>query len=505
MIVLLTLLIAGGEEMSEKREKGSAAAAKEVRPEMVEKTKNSPGRKIGITETALRDAHQSIMATRLRTEDMIPVAEEMDDAGYHSLEVWGGATFDTCMRFLNENPWERLRTLRKCFKKTRLQMLLRGQNVVGYRHYADDVVREFVKRAVGNGLDIIRVFDALNDLRNMEIAADQVKKEGSSLQMCISYTISPEHTLKNFADLALKMKGMGADSICIKDMAGLLGPMDAFKLVGAIKEKTSLPVQVHSHYTSGMAAMAYYASIQAGADVVDCSISPLAMGTSQPATETMVAALSGGEFDTGIKLEKLIPVSEHFRRVREKYSSLVMGLEGVDINVLIYQIPGGMYSNLVSQLNEQNSLDKLQDVLREVPKVRKEMGYPPLVTPTSQLVGTQATLNVLTGERWKIVSKEVRNYFLGYYGTPPGKVDPDTRKKVIGDDKPITCRPGEVLEPELPGVYKSMGAWITQPEDALSYALFPAVAKDFLVSKFARENLRDVGLEPLVDDAGYPL
>lgn len=463
------------------------------------------GRRIGITETALRDAHQSIMATRLRTEDMIPVAEKMDDIGYHSLEVWGGATFDTCMRFLNEDPWERLRTLRKCFKKTKLQMLLRGQNVVGYRHYADDVVREFVKRAVGNGLDIIRVFDALNDLRNMEIAADQVKKEGSSLQMCISFTISPRHTLGAFSDLALKMKGMGADSICIKDMAGLLGPIDAYKLVGAIKKKTGLPVQVHSHYTSGMAAMAYYASVQAGADVVDCAISPLAMGTSQPATETMVAALAGGEFDTGIKLEDLIPVSEHFKNVRDKYSKLIMGLEGVDINVLIYQIPGGMYSNLVSQLSEQNSLDKLQEVLKEVPKVRKEMGYPPLVTPTSQLVGTQATLNVLTGERWKIVSKEVKNYFLGYYGTPPGSLDRGVQKKVIGEEVPITCRPGEVIEQELPGVYEAMGAWITHPEDALSYALFPAVAKDFLVQKFARDNLRDVGLEELVDDSGYPL
>jgi len=490
--------------MSEKREKDMKAGNGE-RSEKAVSEKAPVPRRVGITETALRDAHQSIMATRLRTEDMIPIAEKMDEAGYHSLEVWGGATFDTCMRFLDEDPWDRLRSLRKCFKKTRLQMLLRGQNIVGYRHYADDVVREFVKRAVGNGLDIIRVFDALNDLRNMEIASDQVKKEGSHLQMCISFTISPMHTLEAFADLSSKMKGMGADSICIKDMAGLLGPVDAYKLVKAIKGKTALPVQVHSHYTSGMASMAYLASIQAGADVVDCAISPLAMGTSQPATETMVAALSGGEYDTGITLEKLIPVSEHFKKVRENYSSLIMGLEGVDINVLIYQIPGGMYSNLVSQLKEQNALDKIQNVLREVPKVREEMGYPPLVTPTSQLVGTQATLNVLSGERWKLVSKEVKNYFLGYYGTPPGTLDPAVQKKVIGDEIPITCRPGEVLEPELPGVRKAMGCWIAQPEDALSYALFPAVAKDFLVRKFARDNLRDVGLETLVEDFAYPL
>lgn len=495
--------------MSEKREKKNVTVIEDTRnQEILEKPGKpsaAPPRRIGITETALRDAHQSIMATRLRTEDMVPVAERMDEVGYHSLEVWGGATFDTCMRFLDEDPWDRLRTLRKCFKKTKLQMLLRGQNIVGYRHYADDVVREFVKRAVGNGLDIIRIFDALNDLRNMEIAADQVRKEGSHLQMCISFTISPMHTLEAFSDLALKMKGMGANSICIKDMAGLLGPVDAYKLVGAIKKKTSLPVQVHSHYTSGMAAMAYYASIQAGADVIDCAISPLAMGTSQPATETMVAALARGEYDTGIKLENLIPVSEHFRHVREKYSKLIMGLEGVDINVLIYQIPGGMYSNLVSQLNEQNSLEKLQDVLKEVPRVREEMGYPPLVTPTSQLVGTQATLNVLTGERWKIVSKEVRSYFQGYYGTPPGRLDPEVQKKVIGDEKPITCRPGEVLEPELPGVYRAMGTWLAQPEDALSYALFPAVAKDFLVRKFAKDNLRDVGLEHLVEGFAYPV
>jgi len=471
----------------------------------VAKVKSKKRRYAGITETALRDAHQSIMATRLRTEDMLPVAEQMDDVGYHSLEVWGGATFDSCMRFLDEDPWERLRVLRKVFKKTKLQMLLRGQNIVGYRHYADDVVREFVRRAVGNGLDIIRVFDALNDLRNMEIAADQVKKEGSHLQMCISYTISPVHTLDAFADLSLRMKEMGADSICIKDMAGLLSPVDAGSLVRAIKQRTGLPVQMHCHYTSGMASMAYLAALNAGADVVDCAISPLSMGTSQPATEAMVAALQRGEMDTGIDLEKLVPVSMHFKHVREKYSSLVMGIEGVDINILIYQIPGGMYSNLVSQLKEQGSLEKLPQVLEEVPMVRKEMGYPPLVTPTSQLVGTQATLNVLTGERWKVAPREVRNYFLGYYGTPPGKIDKEVRKKVIGDEKPISCRPGEVLEPELDSIRESMSPWILQPEDVLSYALFPAVAKDFLVTKFARENLRNVGFGEAVEGIAYPL
>ena len=338
---------------------------------------NVTRRAVGITETSLRDGHQSLMATRMRTDDMLPVVDMMDEVGFHSLEVWGGATFDTCMRFLDEDPWERLRTLRRHFKKSKLQMLLRGQNVVGYRHYADDTVREFVKRAVGNGLDIIRIFDALNDLRNMEIAADQVKKEGAHLQMAISYTISPVHTLEAFLQMALDMVSMGADSICIKDMAGLLGPMDAYNLVKNIKEKANVPVQMHTHYTSGLASMAYMAAVMAGADVVDCAISPFAMGTSQPATETFVAALRDTPYDTGLSLEKLIPIAEYLKKVREKYSHLFMGMQGVDVNVLAYQIPGGMYSNFVSQLKEQNALDKLDIVLKEVERVRREMGYPP--------------------------------------------------------------------------------------------------------------------------------
>lgn len=461
-------------------------------------------KKVGITETAFRDAHQSIMATRLRTEDMIPVAELMDEIGYHSLEVWGGATFDSCLRFLEEDPWERLRTLRKRFKKTKLQMLLRGQNILGYRHYPDTVVREFVSRAVGNGLDIIRVFDALNDTRNLEVAADQVKKEGAHLQLCISYTLSPVHTIEAFQKLALEMKGMGADSICIKDMAGLLSPTHAYPLVKGIKEKTGLPVQVHSHYTTGLAAMSYFEAARAGADVVDCAISPLSMGTSQPATEAIVAALQGGPCDTGIDLEKLVPISDHFRTIREKYSKHVVSLQGIDINILRYQIPGGMYSNLVSQLKEQNSLDRLQDVLAEVPRVREEMGYPPLVTPTSQIVGTQATLNVLMGERWKIIPKEVKNYFLGFYGRPPAPVDPDIQKKAIGDEQPITVRPGELIPDELESARHQVGVWTLQPEDILSYVLFPAVAKDFLVRKFARVNKRDVGFEEAIEGVCYP-
>lgn len=462
-------------------------------------------RKAGITDTTLRDGHQSLMATRMRIEDMTPIAEAMDEVGFHSMEVWGGATFDTCMRFLDEDPWERLRKLRKIFKKTKLQMLLRGQNVVGYRHYADDTVREFVKRAVGNGLDIIRVFDALNDLRNMEVAADQVKKEGAHLQMAFSFTLSPVHSLEAFAKLAKDMKSMGADSICIKDMAGLISPVETFALVQAVKKETGLPIQIHSHYTSGMASMSYYAGLEAGADVVDCAMSPFALGTSQPPVESMVAALKGGPLDTGIKLENLVPIAQHFKKIREKYSDIFIDLGGVDINVLLYQIPGGMYSNLVSQLKEQNALNKLAAVLKEIPRVRREMGYPPLVTPTSQIVGTQSTLNVLVGERWKVVPKEVRSYFLGQYGKPPAELDPQVQKKVIGDETPITCRPAENIAPELDGARKVIGPWILQPEDVLTYVMFPAVAKDFLVKKFSRETKMDVGVDELVDGSGYPV
>ena len=462
-------------------------------------------KKILVTETVLRDAHQSLMATRMRTKDMLSIAAMMDEVGYYSFEMWGGATFDAAMRFLDEDPWERLRALRRVAKKTKLQMLLRGQNLVGYKHYPDDVVREFVKRAVGNGLDIIRVFDALNDLRNMEVAADQVKKEGAHLQLSICYTISPVHTLESFANLALEMKDMGADSICIKDMAGLLSPVVAYRLVRAIKEKCDLPVHVHTHYTSGMGSMAYLAAVLAGADIIDCAISPFAMGTSQPPTESMVAALKDSIYDTEIELQDLVPIANHFKEVREKNKDLIVGLTGVDINVLIYQIPGGMYSNLVSQLKEQNALDKLEEVLREVPKVRREMGYPPLVTPTSQLVGTQATLNVLVGKRWHIVPNEVKMYFLGYYGRPPAQVDPEIAKKVVGDEEPITCRPGEILEPGLEEAREAIKPWILQPEDVLTYALFPNVARDFLVRKFARTLKRDVGFEEPVEGVAYPV
>lgn len=462
-------------------------------------------RRIGITETALRDAHQSIMATRLRTVDMLSICEAMDEVGYHSLEMWGGATFDAAMRFLGEDPWERLREIRRRVKKTKLQMLLRGQNLVGYRHYADDVVREFVKRMVGNGIDIVRIFDALNDLRNMEIAADQVKREGAHLQLSISYTVSPVHTLELFARQARDMADMGADSICIKDMAGLLSPVAARSLVEAIKAKVDLPVQLHSHYTSGLAAMTYLEGLEAGADVCDCAISPFAMGTSQPATESIIAALAGGPLDTELSLERLLPVANHFSRLREKYKEIVMGVSGVDINILLYQVPGGMYSNLQSQLKEGNALDRLKDVLEEVPRVREEMGYPPLVTPTSQIVGTQAALNVMVGERWKVIPKEVRQYFLGYYGRTPAPVNKEIQKKATDGEEPITCRPGEKIAPELEKLRREVEAWITQPEDVLSYAMFPQVAKDFLPRKFARVTYNNIGLDDPIAEGAYPV
>ena len=462
-------------------------------------------RRVRITETVLRDAHQSLIATRMSTKDMLPILERMDEVGYWALEMWGGATFDSCMRFLDEDPWDRLRLIRSRVKKTKLQMLLRGQNLVGYRHYADDAVREFVKRAVGGGIDIIRVFDALNDLRNMEVAADQVKKEGAHLQLCISYTLSPVHTLEAFAEMAQRMVEMGADSIAIKDMAGLLNPVDCAKLVRAIKERVSLPIEIHSHSTTGLASMTYYAGLEAGADIVDTAISPFSLGTSQPPTESMVAALAGGELDTGIDLEKLLPVCEHFKKVREKYKALLPAVAGVNINILRYQIPGGMYSNLVNQLKEQNALDKLEDVLKEVPVVRKAMGYPPLVTPSSQMVGTQATLNVLTGQRWKVIPKEVKQYFLGYYGTAPAPLDPEVQKLAIGDEEPITCRPGEKIPPEMEAARRAAEAWSLQPEDALTWIMFPQVAKEFLPRKYARVTRRDVGLEDLVEEAAYPV
>lgn len=444
-------------------------------------------RKIGITDTTLRDGHQSLLATRMKTKDMLPIAEKMDQVGFHSLEVWGGATFDTCMRFLNEDPWERLKALRKVFKNTKLQMLLRGQNLVGYKHYADDVVESFVTKAVQNGIDILRIFDALNDIRNMAKAIEVTKKVGGHVQATISYTTSPVHNQDYYIKMAKDLENLGSDSICIKDMAGILTPYGAYDLVSALKKEIKIPIQMHTHYTSGMAAMMYLKAVEAGASVVDTSSSALALGTGQPATETMVATFANTPFDTGIDLDKLLEITEYFKEVRKKYSEFDVYKTGVDTNVIRYQVPGGMISNFITQLQQQNALDKLPQVLDEVPKVRKDMGYPPLVTPTSQIVGSQAALNVLMGERYKMVTNEVKAYMKGLYGQPPGEVDDNIRKKIIGNEEPITCRPADLIGPQMEEAKKEIGQYADTEEELLSYVLFPQVAKTFLEEKRAGE------------------
>ena len=448
---------------------------------------------VKIVDTTLRDAHQSLIATRLRTEDMIPVLEKLDSVGFYSLEVWGGATFDSCLRFLAEDPWERLRQLRSRVKKTKLQMLLRGQNLVGYRHYADDVVEKFVELAVKNGIEIIRIFDALNDVRNMTAAIKSAKKYGAAVQGTISYTTSPVHTLDKFVKLAKELSELGCDVICIKDMAGLISPVAAFELVAAIKKEVKLPVDLHTHMTSGMGSLSYYAACQAGVDIVDCAFSPFAGGTSQPPLEPFVASLKGSPYDTGLDLEKLLDIGYYFLNVKNKYQSLCAPVaEKSDVSVLIHQIPGGMISNLYSQLKEQKALDKYVEVLKEVPRVREDLGYPPLVTPTSQIVGTQAVLNVLLGERYKKVTEEVKNYCLGYYGRTPAPVNKDILKKIIGSRKPIDCRPADLLEPELEKIrseIKSENIPVKSDEDIISYALYPQIAAKFLKGEAKPEPL----------------
>jgi len=435
-------------------------------------------KKVGITDTSLRDAHQSLLATRMRLSEMLPVLEIMDQVGYHSLEVWGGATFDACMRFLDEDPWERLRQLRKGLKNTKLQMLLRGQNIVGYRHYPDDVLEEFIKKAVVNGIDIIRIFDALNDLRNMEKAIEYTKKEGAHAQGTLSYTISPLHNIDYFVRVGLDLKAMGADSICIKDMAGLIAPYDAYELVGRLKAEVALPVQLHCHYTSGMASMAYLKAAEAGVDVIDTANAALSMGASQPATDSMVAAFKGTPYDTGLDLQLLSKISEHFSDISCSYD-IPRTVMGVDTNVLSYQIPGGMISNLTSQLAEQKATHRLKEVLAEVPKVRADLGYPPLVTPSSQIVGTQAVVNVIIGERYKMVSTEIKNYLRGLYGQPPGDINPELLEKVLKGEKPSTGRPADQLKPQLEEAKKEIAEYMEQEEDVLSYIIFPNVAIDF--------------------------
>lgn len=445
--------------------------------------------KVGITETVLRDAHQSLIATRMTTEEMLPILETLDQVGYHALEAWGGATFDACLRFLNEDPWERLRKIRDKVKNTKLQMLFRGQNILGYRHYADDVVAYFVQKSIANGIDIIRIFDALNDVRNLKTAIDATKKEGGHVQAALSYTISPVHSIEAFAKLAQELEQMGADSICIKDMAGLLTPYNAYELVSALKQTIHVPVELHTHYTSGIASMTYLKAIEAGCDIVDTAISPFAMGTSQPATESLVAALQQTPYDTGLDLGLLNEVRQYFEPIRQKYLDnglLSTKVLGVDANTLLYQVPGGMFSNLVSQLKQAHAEDKLDDVLQEIPRVREDAGYPPLVTPTSQIVGTQAVFNVLFG-RYKNVTKEFKGLVRGEYGKTPAEPKPEFVKQIIGDEERITCRPADKLSPELDNIREKCKQYIEQDEDVLSYALFGQVATKFFEFRQAQK------------------
>ena len=456
--------------------------------------------KVKITETVLRDAHQSLIATRMTTADMLPILEKLDQVGYHSIECWGGATFDACLRFLNEDPWERLRTLKKHMPHTKLQMLFRGQNMLGYRHYADDVVQYFVQKSVANGIDVIRIFDALNDIRNLKTAIDAAKKEGAHTQVAISYTLGDVFTEEYYVNYAKQIEEAGADSICIKDMAALLTPYATERLVKALKANVKLPIQLHTHYTSGLASMCLLKGIEAGADVIDTAMSPLALGTSHAPTESMVAALQGTPYDTGLDLMLLTEIRSYFMELRQKYLDsglLDPKMLAVDANALIYQVPGGILSNLLSQLKQAGKEDKLNEVLQEVPRVRKDAGYPPLVTPTSQIVGTQAVFNVIMGERYKTVTKEFKGIVRGEYGRTPVPIDPAFRKKIIGDEKPIDCRPADLLEPEMDKLRKECAEWVTQDEDVLSYAQFGQVAVKF----FERRRNQQYGIDGVHGDA----
>ncbi|MEI3374447.1 MAG: oxaloacetate decarboxylase subunit alpha [Coprococcus catus] len=449
---------------------------------------------VGITETILRDAHQSQIATRMTTEQMLPIIDKMDQVGYHSVECWGGATFDACLRFLKEDPWERLRKLRDGFKHTKLQMLFRGQNILGYRHYADDVVEYFVQKSIANGIDIIRIFDAFNDLRNLETSVKACKKEGGHAQIALCYTLGEAYTLDYWKEIAKRIEEMGADSICIKDMAGLLVPYEAEALVKALKASTKLPIQLHTHYTSGVASMTYMKAVEAGCDIIDTAMSPFALGTSQPATEVMCETFRGTPFDTGLDQKLLAEIADYFRPIQEealKSGLLNPKVLGVNIKTLMYQVPGGMLSNLVSQLKDAHAEDKYYDVLEEIPRVRKDFGEPPLVTPSSQIVGTQAVLNVLMGERYKMITKESKALLHGEYGQTVKPFNPEVQKKACGDETPITCRPADLLKPELREMEKEVARYKQQDEDVLSYALFPQVAVDFFKYREAQQEKVD--------------
>ena len=458
---------------------------------MAEKIEKKP---IKITETILRDAHQSLIATRMTTEQMLPIVDKMDQVGFHAVECWGGATFDASLRFLKEDPWERLRKLRAGFKNTKLQMLFRGQNILGYNHYADDVVEYFVQKSIANGIDIIRIFDCLNDMRNLQTAVKAANKENGHAQIALSYTLGDAYTLDYWKDMAKKIEDLGAKSLCIKDMAGLLTPYKATELVTALKESVDIPIDLHTHYTSGVASMTYLKAVEAGCDIIDTAMSPFALGTSQPATEVMVETFRGTPYDTGLDQNLLAEIAEYFRPMREE--ALASGLMntkvlGVNIKTLMYQVPGGMLSNLVSQLKEMGQEDKYEAVLEEVPRVRKDFGEPPLVTPSSQIVGTQAVLNVVSGERYKMVTKESKKLLSGEFGQTVKPFNPEVQKKCIGDTKPITCRPADLIKPQLADIEKEMAQWKQQDEDVLSYALFPQVATEFFKYREAQKTKVD--------------
>ena len=466
---------------------------------------DTQNRKVKIVETVLRDAHQSLIATRMPTEEMLPIIDKMDKIGYYAVECWGGATFDASLRFLKEDPWKRLRLLRDGFKNTKLQMLFRGQNILGYNHYADDVVEYFVQKSVANGMDIIRIFDCLNDIRNLETAVKATKKEGGHAQIALCYTLGDAYTMDYWKELAERVEDMGADSLCIKDMAGLLLPYEAEKLVKALKEGTDIPIDMHTHYTSGMAAMTYMKAVEAGADIIDTACSPFALGTSQPSSEVMVKAFQGTPYDTGLDVDKMTEICAYFEPYKEeclKSGLLNPKVMGVNVNTLKYQVPGGMLSNLVKQLHDAGKDDKLQEVLEEIPRVRKDFGEPPLVTPSSQIVGTQAVMNVLSGERYKMVPKESKKLAKGEFGQSVKPMDPEVQKKILGDEEPITCRPADLIEPELPKFEKECAQWKRQPEDVLSYALFPAVAKEY----FEYRDAQDTGIDKkAAKDGAYPV
>lgn len=450
--------------------------------------------KVKITETVLRDAHQSLIATRMPSSEMEPILDTMDQIGYNAVECWGGATFDSCLRFLKEDPWERLRMLRKHFKNTKLQMLFRGQNILGYNHYADDVVENFVERSIANGIDIIRIFDCLNDIRNLETAVKATKKEGGHAQIALCYTLGDAYTLEYWEKLARDVESLGADSLCIKDMAGLLLPQAGYDLVKALKKGTSLPIEIHTHYTSGMASMTYLKCVEAGADIIDTASTPFALGTSQPSTDVMVKAFEGTEYDTGIDVNKLIEVSKYFEPYREeclKSGLMSTKVLGVNVNTLRYQVPGGMLSNLISQLDKAGQIDKLNAVLEEVPRVRKDFGEPPLVTPSSQIVGTQAVMNVLTGERYKMVPKESHKLVAGEFGRTVKPMDPEMMKKVLkAGETQMTDRPADHIAPQMAQFTEETKKLVKNPtpEDVLDYALFPAVAKDFFAYRDAQQT-----------------